>query len=74
VVLTALATCAFVSNATAQQIRGTPGAPDAVMTPNAFSLPAPTPPFTGTIMPNVGDSQIAWPPQIAAPRARPMCS
>ena len=59
------------TGAVAQQIRGTPGAPDAVITPNPFSLPAPTPPFTGTIMPNVGDSQVAWPPQVAAPEGAP---
>jgi len=28
------------ADAGAQQIRGTPGAPDTVMTPNPFSLPA----------------------------------
>ncbi|MCZ8280251.1 MAG: arylsulfatase [Acetobacteraceae bacterium] len=59
------------ADAGAQQIRGTPGAPDTVMTPNPFSLPAPTPPFTGTIMPNVGDSRTAWPPQVAAPADAP---
>lgn len=70
-VLTALAVCAFASGAAAQQIRGTPGAPDAVMTPNPFSLPAPTPPFTGLIMPNAGDSQPAWPPQVMPPEGAP---
>ena len=59
------------AGAGAQQIRGTPGAPDTAMTPNPFSLPAPTPPFTGTIMPNVADSTVAWPPQVAAPEAAP---
>ena len=66
-----IATLMASAGADAQQIRGTPGAPDAVMTPNPFSLPAPTPPFTGTIMPNVGDSRVAWPPQVAAPDAAP---
>ena len=28
----------------AQQVRGTPGAPNAVMTPNGLNLPAPSPP------------------------------
>jgi arylsulfatase len=65
------ATLMLSAGAGAQQIRGTPGAPNAVMTPNPFSVPAPTPPFTGTIMPNVGDSRVAWPPQVAAPEAAP---
>jgi arylsulfatase len=66
-----IATLMASAGAGAQQIRGTPGAPDTVMTPNPFSLPAPTPPFTGTIMPNVSDSRVAWPPQVAAPEAAP---
>lgn len=57
--------------APAQQVRGTPGAPDAVMTPQGLSLPAPTPPFTGTIMPNLVDSRPAWPPQVMPPERAP---
>lgn len=71
-VLTAIVSVLLAGpGAVAQQIRGTPGAPDAVVTPKPFSLPAPTPPFTGTTMPNVGDSQGAWPPQVAAPEGAP---
>ena len=58
--LPALFLMASIPLAMAQHIRGTPGAPDALMTPNPFSLPAPTPPFTGAILPNAGDSQTAW--------------
>lgn len=57
--------------ASAQQLRGTPGAPGAVMTPQGLSLPAPTPPFTGTIMPNAIDSTPAWPPQVMPPERAP---
>lgn len=55
----------------AQQVRGTPGAPDAVMTPDGRHLPAPTPPFTGAILPNAIDSTPAWPPQVMPPEGAP---
>jgi arylsulfatase len=57
--------------ADAQQVRGTPGAPSAVMTPDGTHLPAPTPPFAGTIMPNLVDSTPAWPPQVMPPEGAP---
>ncbi|MBR0672416.1 arylsulfatase [Neoroseomonas soli] len=69
--LAAAALAVTAIGAAAQQIRGAPGAPDALMTPNPFSLPAPTPPFTGVIMPNAGDSQTAWPPQVMPPEGAP---
>lgn len=53
----------LASGAEAQQIRGTPGASDAVITPNPFGLPAPAPPFSGVITHNAADSQTAWPAQ-----------
>ncbi|WP_209442302.1 arylsulfatase [Neoroseomonas oryzicola] len=59
------------ASAQAQQIRGTPGAPSAVMTPDGTHLPAPTPPFTGSIMPNSVDSTAAWPPQVMPPEGAP---
>jgi len=55
----------------AQQVRGTPGAPSAVMTPQGLQLPAPTPPFAGAIAPNAVDSTPAWPPQIMPPEGAP---
>ncbi len=69
----ALATTAVIGSgaAFAQQIRGTPGAPSAVMTPPGLQLPAPTPPFTGRILPNAVDSTSAWPPQIMPPDGAP---
>ena len=71
VLIPALAVLAAMPLATAQQIRGTPGAPNALITPNPFSLPAPTPPFTGAILPNADDSQTAWPPQVMPPDGAP---
>jgi arylsulfatase len=65
--LAALCVASASQPGAAQQIRGAPGAPDALMTLNGFSLPVPSPPFTGAIMPNAGESQIAWRPQVAAP-------
>ena len=62
-VLLAASALILASGAEAQQIRGTPGASDAVITPNPFGLPAPAPPFSGVIMPNAADSQTAWPAQ-----------
>jgi arylsulfatase len=60
-----------IASASAQQIRGTPGAPDAVITPQGLQLPAPTPPFTGAILPNAVDSQPGWPPQVMPPARAP---
>src|SRR5512139_679435 len=59
------------TGAVAQQLRGTPGAPNAVEFPNSRVLPTPTPPFSGTIMPNAGDSVAGWPPAVAAPEGAP---
>ncbi|MBR0670474.1 arylsulfatase [Roseomonas soli] len=59
------------STAGAQQVRGTPGAPSAVMTPQGLQLPSPTPPFTGAILPNAVDSTSAWPPQVMPPERAP---
>src|SRR5262245_49431097 len=53
------------------QLRGTPGAPNAVVFPNSRVLPTPTPPFAGTIRPNARDSTAAWPPAVAAPENAP---
>ncbi|WP_431268072.1 arylsulfatase [Dankookia sp. P2] len=55
----------------AQQLRGAPGAPNAVEFPDSRVLPTPTPPFAGSILPNAIDSTSAWPPQLAAPEGAP---
>lgn len=57
--------------AQAQNVRGVPGAPSAVMTLPGLQLPAPTPPFAGAIAPNAVDSTSAWPPQIMPPANAP---
>jgi arylsulfatase len=59
------------TDAPAQVVRGTPGAPDAVVFPDSRVLPIPTPPFAGEIMPSARDSTPAWPPQVAAPAGAP---
>ncbi|MFN3889638.1 MAG: arylsulfatase [Beijerinckiaceae bacterium] len=59
------------TGAYAQQVRGTPGAPSAVMTPQGLQLPPPSPPFSGSILPNSVDSTPAWPPQIMPPQNAP---
>ncbi|WP_211848578.1 arylsulfatase [Neoroseomonas eburnea] len=41
------------------------------MTPQGLQLPAPTPPFTGAIMPNAVDSTSAWPPMTMPPGNAP---
>ncbi|WP_137176802.1 arylsulfatase [Roseomonas sp. AR75] len=69
--LSATACLALAGTASAQVVRGTPGTPAAVMTPQGLQLPAPSPPFTGTILPNAVDSSPAWPPQVMPPARAP---
>lgn len=70
--LTGTAAVAIAGTAAhAQQMRGTPGAPNAVEFPNSRALPTPTPPFSGTVMPNARDSVSGWPPTVAAPEGAP---
>jgi arylsulfatase len=69
--VSAIALLGVSASALAQQVRGTPGAPNAVMTPQGLNLPAPTPPFTGAILPNAIDSTPAWPPQVMPPDRAP---
>jgi len=59
------------TKAVAQQIRGTPGAANAVEFPDSRFLPISRPPFTGVIMPNAIDSTPAWPPTVAPPEGAP---
>src|SRR5262245_29641688 len=69
--LAGTASLAAAGTAAQAQLRGTPGAPNAVEFPNSRVLPTPTPPFAGTIMPNARDSTSAWPPAVAAPEGAP---
>ena len=66
-----LAALPFMAPAAAQQPRDAAGAPSATMTLPGLQLPAPSPPFAGTIMPNAVDSTPAWPPQIMPPASAP---
>lgn len=60
-----------VTLARAQDVRGTPGAPSTVRTLPGLQLPAPSPRFTGAILPNAVDSTPAWPPQVMPPAKAP---
>ena len=71
-VLTALASVVLTSTeASAQQLRGTPGAPNAVEFPNSRVLPVPPGRFEGTIAPSARESTPAWPPTLGAPANAP---
>ena len=52
-------------------LEGKPGGPGTLELPNSRVLPIPTPPFAGTIMPNLIDSTPGWPPTIAPPEGAP---
>ena len=66
-----LALLVMVPQVQAQEVRGTPGSPSAVMTLPGLQLPAAAPPFAGAIRPNAVDSTPAWPPQIMPPAKAP---
>jgi hypothetical protein len=60
------------SVASAQQVFGGPaGAPTAREFPASRVLPIPTPPFPGSVMPNLIDSTPAWPPTVSVPEGAP---
>jgi len=50
---------------------GPPGSPAGRVFPDTRNLPVPSPPFTGTITPNVLDATPAWPPQVSPPEGAP---
>ncbi|EJJ27695.1 arylsulfatase [Rhizobium sp. CF142] len=60
-----------VSCANAQQITGTPGAPDATTTLDGRYLPNPPAPFGGEIGLSARDSKPYWPPQVVPPKGAP---
>ncbi|GAA3110279.1 arylsulfatase [Rhizobium viscosum] len=60
-----------VSYANAQQITGTPGAPDATTTLDGRYLPNPPAPFGGEIGLDARDSKPYWPPQVVPPKGAP---
>src|SRR5512139_3056231 len=59
------------TGAVAQQLRGTPGAPNAVEFPNSRVLPVPSGRFEGVIAPAARDSTPAWPATLGAPENAP---
>jgi len=59
------------AGASAQQINGTPGAPNATMTINGKQLPAPAPEFGGVIKDNALQSKPWWAPRIVPPKQAP---
>src|SRR6478752_2250342 len=69
--LSARAQDLLVPSSQAEDIRGVPGSPGAVMTLPGLQLPAPTPPFSGAIAPNAVDSTPGWPPQVMPPEGAP---
>src|SRR5262245_43939497 len=69
-VAVAALTCSAWS-AGAQQITGTPGAPDATTTVDGRFIPNPPASFGGEIGLSAKDSKPYWPPQIVPPKGAP---
>ena len=57
--------------ASAQQVSGTPGSPDATTTIDGRYLPPPPQPFTGQIELNAAQSTPAWPARVVPPKGAP---
>ena len=62
---------ALFESASAQQINGTPGAPDATMSIDGRQLPAPAPAFGGVIKDDALQSTPWWAPRIVPPKGAP---
>src|SRR5204862_7578290 len=62
---------AVAHSAWAQQITGTPGAPNATVTIDGTQTPPPPMPFGGVIKESVKDSTPYWPPRVVAPKGAP---
>jgi len=60
--------------ASAQQITGVPGSPNATVTLDGKQLPPPPMPFGGVIKESAKDSTPWWPPRVVPPKARPTSS
>ena len=67
----AAAIFAAASSAPAQQIIGTPGAPNATTTVDGRFLPNPAPPFGGRIGLDAQNSKPWWPPRLVPPKGAP---
>lgn len=62
---------ALFESASAQQINGSPGAPDATMSIDGRQLPAPAPAFGGVIKDDALQSTPWWAPRIVPPKGAP---
>lgn len=69
--LCALLAAALCLPAQAQQVTGTPGAPDATTTIDGRILPPPPPPFHGSIGLNAAQSTPFWPMRVVPPKGAP---
>ena len=67
----AAALMAVAPSATAQQITGTPGSPDATVTIDGKQLPPPPMPFGGVIKESALESTPYWPPRVVPPKGAP---
>jgi hypothetical protein len=66
-----LASFALAAPAVAQQIHGTPGAPDSTVTLDGRQLPPPVPQFGGVIENDALQSTPWWPPRVMPPEGAP---
>ena len=66
-----LALVLLIAPAAAQQVTGTPGAPDATTTIDGRYLPSPPQPFRGQIGLNAAQSKPAWPERVVPPEGAP---
>ena len=65
------AAMAVAPSATAQQITGTPGSPDATVTIDGKQIPPPPLPFNGVIKEAATNSKPYWPPRVVPPKGAP---
>ena len=57
--------------ASAQQVTGVPGSPNATMTIDGKQLPPPDPKFGGSIEQKASESKAWWPPRVVPPKGAP---
>ncbi len=67
----AVAALALASTSEAQETTGTPGSPSATTTIDGKQLPAPDPPFGGTIAKDALQSKYWWAPRVVPPKEAP---
>jgi Arylsulfatase A and related enzymes len=71
ILLAGLIATLAVAPASAQQVTGTLGSPNATTTINGEQLPAPAPTFGGQIELNAAQSKPWWPPRVVPPKDAP---